>query len=73
MKVKKEKLAAKDFYVNEDLTYSNLKLLKQAGQDYKDHAAWSIDGVFVKVDDKIRPYKPNLDSIRGCSGRDWSD
>lgn len=60
LKVKKEKLADTDYYVNEDLTHSNLKLLQRARLKYKDHPVWSIDGkVFIRtVGGKIKVYVP---------------
>ena len=60
MKIKKIKLAGKKNYINEDLTYCNLRHLQQAREEHKDCPVWTIDGkVFFRTEAGRSEHVPN--------------
>jgi len=62
MKARKETLQGKVFYIHEDLTFFNRKLLQLAKDDYPDTPVWSVDGrILVKLDGRVKPYVPSAD------------
>ena len=60
LKLKKTKLVGKKFYINEDLTYCNFKLLRQAREEHKNCPVLTIYGkVFVRTEAGRNVYVPN--------------
>ena len=60
LKIKKMKIAGKKIYINEDLTYCNLRHLQQAREEHKDCPVWTIDGkVFFRTEAGRSEHVPN--------------
>ena len=61
LKIKKIKIAGKKIYINEDLTYCNLRHLQQAREEHKDCPVWTIhDGkVFFRTEAGRSEHVPN--------------
>ena len=60
LKIKKIKIDGKKIYINEDLTYCNLRHLQQAREEHKDCPVWTIDGkVFFRTEAGRSEHVPN--------------
>lgn len=59
---RKAKQTGKDYFVYEDLTFVNCKILQMAKEEYHDNPVRTIDGqVFVSVDSHVQAYVPSAD------------
>lgn len=60
LKIKKVKLDGKKIYINEDLTYCNLRHLQRVRVEHKDCPVWTVDGkVFFRTEAGKSEHVPN--------------